>query len=59
MLNRRALNVALGLSATLALCGTALAQEVYIPLEIGHQFVVGREHAERRIVGAREPAVIP
>jgi ribose transport system substrate-binding protein len=41
MLNRRALNVALGLSATLALCGTALAQEVYIPLVskgFQHQF---------------------
>ena len=28
-------------------------------LEMGHQLVVGRKHAERGIVGAREPVVIP
>ena len=29
------------------------------PLECRHQFVVGGQHAERGIVGAREPSVIP
>ena len=41
MMKRRALNIALGLTATLALCGTSLAQEVYIPLVskgFQHQF---------------------
>ena len=41
LLKRRALTIALGLTASLALCGTALAQEVYIPLVskgFQHQF---------------------
>lgn len=41
MLKRRALSIALGLTATFALAGTAMAQEVYIPLVskgFQHQF---------------------
>ena len=41
LLKRRALTIALGLTASLALCGTVLAQEVYIPLVskgFQHQF---------------------
>ena len=41
LLKRRALTIALGLTASLALCRTALAQEVYIPLVskgFQHQF---------------------